>query len=54
MKNNPNVILVFVDDLGYEDISCLNSESKVQKKYVNAMIKEGMIFSDKHPKVVRY
>ena len=48
MKKNPNVIIVFVDDLGYGDISCLNKESKVHTKNIDALAQGGMTFTDGH------
>ena len=44
----PNVVFVFVDDLGYGDVSCLNKESKVQTKNIDALAKGGTIFTDGH------
>ncbi len=47
-KKKPNVILMFVDDLGYGDISYFNDNSKIQTKHIDSLAKGGMCFSDSH------
>lgn len=44
----PNVILLFVDDLGYGDVSFLNFSSKVPTPNIDRLAGEGMIFTDMH------
>ncbi len=44
----PNIIMVFVDDLGYGDISCFNENSKVYTPNIDKLSKEGMSFTDMH------
>ena len=46
--DKPNVIYVLADDLGYGDLSCLNSDSKIKTPFLDNMAKEGMIFNDAH------
>lgn len=45
---NPNVILMFVDDLGIGDISAFNTDSKISTTNIDALAKEGMKFTDAH------
>lgn len=44
----PNVILMFVDDLGYGDISCFNENSKIRTPAIDALAESGMRFTDSH------
>lgn len=44
----PNIILLFVDDLGYGDLSCLNPDSKIQTPNIDRLASEGMAFTDAH------
>ena len=46
---NPNIVFVMCDDLGYGDIHCLNPErGKIPTPGVDRLAKEGMIFTDAH------
>lgn len=44
----PNVILIYTDDQGYGDASCLNPESKFQTPNLDRLATEGMSFTDAH------
>jgi len=44
----PNVLLIYTDDQGYGDGSCLNSESKVITPHLDRLAREGMVFTDAH------
>ena len=44
----PNVIVIYTDDQGYGDASCLNSESKFQTPSIDRLAREGMTFTDGH------
>ena len=46
--SNPNIIIIFADDQGYGDVSCYNSESKIQTPFIDRMAAEGMRFTDAH------
>lgn len=48
MDKQPNVVLVFADDLGYGDVSCFNENSKVQTRNIDRLAAEGMRFEDSH------
>ena len=47
-KDKPNIILVYVDDMGYGDASCLNPQAKFKTPNIDRLAKEGMTFTDGH------
>ena len=44
----PNVIVIYVDDMGYGDASGLNPEAKFRTPHIDRLAKEGMTFTDGH------
>ncbi|MBP6386412.1 MAG: arylsulfatase [Pseudarcicella sp.] len=46
-KKQPNIILFYVDDLGYGDLSCYGATS-VKTKQVDLLAKNGIQFTDAH------
>ncbi len=44
----PNIVVILADDLGYGDVGCYNSQSKVPTPYLDQFAREGMRFSDAH------
>ena len=46
--DNPNVIVIYTDDQGYGDASCLNPESKFETPNLDRLAAEGMTFTDAH------
>ncbi len=46
--DRPNVIVIYTDDQGYGDVSCLNPESKFQTPNLDRLAREGMTFTDAH------
>ncbi len=46
--NQPNILFILADDLGYGDIACYNPESKVPTQNIDRLATEGMLFSDAH------
>jgi len=47
-KDRPNVIVIYTDDQGYGDASCLNPASKFSTPNIDRLANEGMIFTDGH------
>jgi len=41
-NENPNIIIIYADDLGYGDISCQNSESKIETPNIDKLTNDGM------------
>ncbi|MCK5804528.1 MAG: arylsulfatase [Lentisphaeria bacterium] len=46
--DQPNIVFVFCDDLGWGDVSCLNPESKIQTPHIDALAEAGVNFTDAH------
>ncbi|CAA6692125.1 MULTISPECIES: arylsulfatase [unclassified Lentimonas] len=46
-SSNPNIILIFADDLGYGDLSCYGA-TKIQTPNIDALAAEGKTFTDAH------
>ncbi|WP_111709593.1 sulfatase-like hydrolase/transferase [Lutibacter citreus] len=44
----PNIVYILADDMGYGDISSLNSESGIQTPNMDQLVKEGVHFTDVH------
>ena len=44
----PNILLILADDLGYGDVSCYHSESKIPTPHIDQLAREGMRFTDAH------
>ena len=47
-QNNPNIIYVLADDLGYGDLSSFNEKSKINTPNIDRLAAEGMKFTDAH------
>jgi len=45
---DPNIILILADDLGYGDVACYNPESKVPTPNRDRLSREGLTFTDAH------
>jgi arylsulfatase A len=48
VADQPNVIVIYTDDQGYGDASCLNSDAKFQTPNLDRLAREGMTFTDAH------
>ncbi|MCF6285795.1 MAG: arylsulfatase [Candidatus Hydrogenedentes bacterium] len=47
-ESRPNIIYILADDLGYGDVRCLNSDSKIPTPHMDRMAEEGLTFTDAH------
>ena len=47
-KQNPNVIIILADDMGYGDVQALNSNSGIPTPNLNRLAEEGVTFTDAH------
>ena len=48
MSQRPNVVMIFCDDLGWGDVSCLNPDSRIHTPHVDALAAAGVSFTDAH------
>ena len=44
----PNVLFVYLDDLGYGDITCFNPDSRIWTPNIDRIAEEGISFTDAH------
>ncbi len=44
----PNIILMLTDDLGYGDLSCMNPKSQIHTEHIDALARGGMCLTDCH------
>ena len=44
----PNVVLIFADDMGYGDVSAYDAKSKIKTPHLDRLAKSGMRFTDAH------
>jgi arylsulfatase A len=44
----PNVVLVFADDMGYGDVSAYDAKSKIKTPHLDRLRSQGMMFTDAH------
>ena len=44
----PNIVFILADDLGYGDLGCYNTASKVATPNIDRMAREGIRFTDAH------
>lgn len=47
-SENPNIVILFVDDMGYGDVGSYNSESKIPTPHIDGLAEEGIRFTDAH------
>ncbi|MFI3264287.1 MAG: arylsulfatase [Rikenellaceae bacterium] len=47
-KQNPNIIFILADDLGYGDLECYNHDCKIPTVHLNTMAENGVMFTDAH------
>ena len=44
----PNIVIIYTDDQGYGDSSCLNAQAKFKTPHQDRLAREGMTFTDAH------
>jgi arylsulfatase A len=44
----PNIVYILADDMGFGDMECNNSASKIPTPNLNRLAKQGMRFTDAH------
>ena len=47
-NNQPNIVIIYADDMGYGDLNCQNPNSKIPTPNLDKLASEGMRFSDAH------
>jgi arylsulfatase A len=45
---HPNIVVILVDDMGYGDPGCFNTNSKIPTPYIDSLARDGMRFTDAH------
>lgn len=46
--SQPNIVILYADDLGYGDLGCYNEESKIPTPHLDKLAAGGMRFTDGH------
>ena len=47
-QTNPNIIIIYADDMGYGDAQCYNSKSLIPTPNIDQLASEGALFTDAH------
>ena len=47
-QKQPNIVFILADDMGYGDVSYLDSNSKIKTDNIDRMAREGVVFTDAH------
>ena len=47
-KKQPNIVIIYADDMGYGDLNCQNPNSKIPTPNLDKLASEGMRFTDAH------
>lgn len=47
-SERPNIVYILADDLGYGDVGCMNSGSKIATPHIDRLAAQGMRFTDAH------
>ena len=46
--NNPNIVLIFTDDMGWGDLPNFTPQSKIRTPNISQLVAEGTKFDDLH------
>lgn len=44
----PDIVFILADDMGYGDVSCLNSDGKINTPNIDRMAEKGVVFTNAH------
>lgn len=47
-NDEPNVVIILADDMGYGDPGCYNAESKIPTPHIDSIARDGIKFTDAH------
>ncbi|SMO73722.1 sulfatase family protein [Fodinibius sediminis] len=47
-SSNPNIVILFADDMGYGDVGAYNKESRISTPHIDRLARGGMRFMDAH------
>jgi arylsulfatase A len=47
-QDNPHIVFIFADDMGYGDVSALNPAARTQTPSIDDLAREGITFSEAH------
>ncbi len=47
-QENPNIIIILADDMGYGDVSCYNPNAKTHTPNIDSLAAQGISFTDAH------
>ncbi|MFW5756210.1 MAG: sulfatase-like hydrolase/transferase, partial [Tangfeifania sp.] len=47
-QKKPNIVIIFADDMGYGDVSGLNTSARTQTPAIDKLIGEGITFTEAH------
>lgn len=48
LADSPNILLIYLDDMGYGDASAFNPDSKIRTPHIDRIANEGIVFTDAH------
>ena len=48
VEEKPNIVFIMADDMGYGDVGCYNSDSKIPTPNMDRLAEEGVKFTDAH------
>ena len=47
-SDNPNIVFILADDMGYGDVAAFNPEGKIKTPNIDRMVQRGVAFTDAH------
>ncbi len=48
VSGKPNIVIILADDMGYGDLGCYNSDSKIPTPNIDQLASQGVRFTDAH------